>query len=455
MGAAARRCFHDHRPHDGNGHDGHLGRRAVLLALGALALLGAVVGLPAPRAHARPLVQRYGADPAQVRAAVDAAGWPQAGRTWCGLAAMTAAIDFASPTPYSQQSVAHFLESDAARSAWGMPAPNSAIAYGPGFSSDISRDVGTDPRAMAYGESALTGQSYHQVVDRGDAQDATAHLIADVVRSRQPIDVIVFNGGHSVLVSAVLATADPIAHPESVTALEVWDPGYGIPQGNIQLAQMVDVPLSDWYSNDYYWASPYEANYHGAVAEDPDPAVGPYTYDPSRGLNGHLWDTHYVYIRPDAPTDNANNVSADWAFNQNDALIRGAHGERPPGYAGPLVSMTSDAPIPNPAAATPTPRPTPTATARPHATPTPVRGKAAPPNESSINPVVWLAPGLLLLLLGGSVVLAALRSGRRAQWANEMALDRTPQPVYDGHPGVTAKRAARREDRAGPQDEKQ
>jgi hypothetical protein len=364
---------------------------------------------------------RYGVDPAQVRAAVEAAGWPQAGRIWCGLAAMTAVIDFANTTPRSQQNVADFLNASDAESSWGAPAHDAAIAWGPGFTADISRDVGTDPRAMAYGQSALIGHGFHQFIDRVDAQDATHHLIADVVRSHQPIDVLVFHGGHAVLVSAVLATADPITHPESVTALEVWDPGYGIPYGNIQLAQMVDVPLADWYANDYYWLAPYADNWHGPIAEDPDPATGPYTYDPANGLNAHLWIGHFVYIQPDTssnataasavagqilPGDNATDVSPDWAFNQNGALIRGAHGEMPAGYAGPLVSMTSDAPLPNPAA-TPTP-PAATATSRPQPMPPQAQQEPAAHHHRDLCTVIfcgalaslpWLAFAVLFTLL--------------------------------------------------------
>ncbi len=99
---------------------------------------------------------------------------------------------------------------------------------------------------------------------------------------------------------------------------------------------------------------------------DPDPAVGPYTYDPGSGRNQHLWIGHFVYIRPDASGEATNGVSPDWAFNQNVALIRGYNGEIPAGYAGPSVALYTPPPPPPP---TPTPKPTATPTPAPTWTP--------------------------------------------------------------------------------------
>lgn len=317
-----------------------LGRHAFA-ALYALAWMFAVL-LPVPTARAHALVvQRYGADPAQVQAAVNAAGWPQQNRVWCGIATMTAVIDFHQKT-YSQQQVADYLNTAPAASAWGTPTPDPAIAWGPGVAADISRDVSTDPRAMSAGQAALTGVAFHQVIDRGSALEATRQLAADVASAREPVNVIVFHGGHAVLVSAVLASDNPVTDPASITALEVWDPGFGVPHGNIQMAQMVDVPIGEWLSNAYYWATPYEEGFQGTIAEDPDPAVGPYAYNPAQGQSLHLWVGHYVYIRPDAPTDAYHDVSADWAVNQAHVLIRGAHNEQPTGYTGPTVGFGDD-----------------------------------------------------------------------------------------------------------------
>ena len=77
------------------------------------------------------------------------------------------------------------------------------------------------------------------MVELGSNYDATIHLVDDLVRTQEPISVIVFHGLHSVLVSGVTATGNPVTDPSSITGLEVWDPGYGITNGNIQSAQGV------------------------------------------------------------------------------------------------------------------------------------------------------------------------------------------------------------------------
>ena len=157
--------------------------------------------------------------------------------------------------------------------------------------------------------------------------------------------MIVFHGLHSVLVSGVVATDNPVTDPGSIVGLEVWDPGYGIPYGNIQGAQEVLVPLSTWLTNSYYWATPYSANYYGSIAEDPDPSVGaPYSYNPSQTGNRALWIGHYVYFRQDAPSDPAFGVSPDWAFSRSGALIEGYHGEVPANYTGPAMSVPATLP---------------------------------------------------------------------------------------------------------------
>ncbi|MGO8949641.1 MAG: hypothetical protein ACLQUY_18715 [Ktedonobacterales bacterium] len=329
--------------------------RWVRLGLVSALLLSVVVAVtlyvgPALASHGTARTARtaqvatfYGTSDTQVLAAVQAAGWPQQESNWCGVATVAAIARFHGQA-VSQQDVANYLNSSAALSEWQPPyPPPSATAYwGPAFQADISGDDGTDPRSLAQGLTGLAGTPYHyhQLVDLGSNYQATLNLVYDVVRSQEPISVIVYHGLHSVLVSGVTATGNPLTDPASVTGLDVWDPGYGVFDGNIQDAQEVLVPLSTWLSSQYYWGSPYNANYYGTFAGDPDPSVGtPYTYDPSQGDYGHLWSGHYVYIRPDVAGDPAAGVSTDWAFSQTDALIEGFHGEVPSGYTGPTTSI--------------------------------------------------------------------------------------------------------------------
>jgi hypothetical protein len=356
----------------------------------------------------------YGADPARTQAAVRASSWPQVKDNWCGVATIAAVAQYRG-FPYSQADVALWMDSPAAVSEWGHPSWNGA---GPGFKADIARDSGTDPRSLAAALDATAHGWYRQLVVQTGRQDATSHLVADLVRTQEPISVIVLHGQHSVLVSGVLATADPVQHPESIVGLQVWDPGANSPYGQIQPSQETDVPLSQWLGLWVYWATPYNANYYGALPIDPDPAVGPYTYDPARGLTTHLWIGNYVYLQPDTTSG----LTVDWAYKQNGTLIPGARGEVP-------------TPVPTPTAP-PTATPLPTAPLTPVATAatTPAPGiQLGPVSVCVTGPdcavpgrIPWWALGILtallaLLLAGASVRLAtrAQVSGRRGRRASD------------------------------------
>jgi hypothetical protein len=415
---------------------------AGVLALAVFAAtLVALAPAATPAASAHPAApglrageHRYGPDFDSVKRAIDASGWPQQDHIWCGLAAMDAMINWKKPF-ISQHDLATWLNTAPARSQWGAPSANPAIAWGPGFAADISRDVGTDPRSIAAGQSLLTKSSYHVVVDRISAQDATMHLIADLVRTKEPIHAIVFRDGHSVVISGVRATGDPVADPGSITVLEVWDPGFGIYNGNIQPAQMTLVSLDDWYHNKYYWSTPYDEDYHGAIAQDPDPAIGPYTYDPDHGLGAHLWVGNFVYIRPDQPGDPAASLSPDWALNQDGALIAGERGEFPDQWPGAVVALDSDQRIRD---ASPTLN---SGGSGQQTHPAGSNGASQPFISCSaaickyFDPRYWWILGAPLLVLAGLLVFAAMRAEAR-----------TGRVVSDGRrrAAATKRRAAQR-----------
>ncbi len=314
------------------------------LACCILASLGVTLGAHVLPVRAQPQQQArqtlpatlYGPSNSAVQSAVNAANWPQQMSNWCGIATIAAIARYRGHA-VSQQDVVTYLNSDAGVSEWGTPSP--ILNEGPGFRGDIARDLGSDPRSLAASLAAMGGGGDHQVVDLRGNYDATLHLVSDLLRSNEPISVIVFHGFHSVLVSGVVATANPLTNPSSITGFEVWDPGVGVPGGNIQPDREDFVSLGTWLNSEYYWGSPYAANYLGNLAEDPDPSVGPYTYDPSKNEFGHLWIGHYVYIRPDAPSDAFGSVSPDWAIDPTGAVIEGFHGEAPAGYTGAVTSI--------------------------------------------------------------------------------------------------------------------
>lgn len=324
-------------------------RRRQLGAIGLIVALAACLtilfGTLAHGGQAR-APHIYGAGMARMQAAVNAAGWPQQVYNWCGVSTLAAIADYRGAS-VSQVGAAGYLNSSAATSVWGTP---SFIYPGPGFTADIARDAGTDPRSLAAGLAGLTGGRYHALVDHWGAWDATIRLAADLEYSGQPITVFVDHGQHSVVVSQVYANGDPVRDPGSIFALEVWDPGYGSAfDAQIQNSQAAVVGIGAWLSWGVYWGEPYEEN----SGWDPDPAVGPYTYNPSQGEYQHLWIGNWVYIQPGGPAG----VSADWSVDQQDLVIPGQHGELPPGYVLPTptpipgvrIARTAPTIIPPPA----------------------------------------------------------------------------------------------------------
>lgn len=327
---------------------GRIGR-AALLGLVTLALTVTLVsafGLRALQTHAATqhalyatavAGSSYGADRYSMQAAATAAQWPQQNKLWCGVATVAAIAQYMKVTSATQSSVASYLSSPASASIWKTPG-QAAGYWGPGFTADISRDFGTDPRALAAALHNATGKSYHQVIDLSNSYEASVTLADDIVNSGQPVSVFVDHGLHSVVVSSVFATDNPVTDPASITGFEVWDPAWNILSTGIQPYEWVDISLNTWITSTVYWGRSYNVNYDptDGYTYDPNPAVGPYAYSaPSLGLGASLWAGHYVYIRPDASGSAASGVSPDWAFNQNGELVKGFDNTIPAGYTGP------------------------------------------------------------------------------------------------------------------------
>jgi hypothetical protein len=291
------------------------------------AIYGTVTWLGTTQTAQAGVATRYGANYSRFHAIVRAT-WPQTRYNFCGVATV-AAIATYDWRYTSQGDVGNYLDSAPAVSEWGQPWPET-------FNANISNDFGTDPRALAASLSAFAGGPVSQFVGFAGNWNATLNLVDDLYYTRQPISVIVDHGAHSVVVDAVYATANPVSQPNSITSLEVWDPAWGSGFQSVSYGQVAWVGLHDWLTNANFWGQPYDQNYIGRYgALDPDPAIGPYRYNWGLGERTHLWIGHYVYLRPYRRVG----VSADWAFNQNFALIRGAHGEKPAGYTGPSVPL--------------------------------------------------------------------------------------------------------------------
>src|SRR5689334_567005 len=417
---------------------------------------------PAPTATNTPAATATPNNPyaLNVSGAASAAGWPQRYSNWCGIATVALVANYLGNS-VSQSAIYNMLNSQQNESMWGYPPPSSSY-WGPYIAADISGDFGTDPRSLAEGMTLATGQLYHVKVGLGGAWDTTIHIVDDLLISRQPISVFVDHGMHSVIVSGVEATGDPLANSNNITAIHVWDPGGGVNSVGIQATQEAVVPISQWLSGTIAWSgssylkSPYAANVYQGKALDPDPAVGPYAYVPSQ-VN-HLWVGHNIYISPLASGDAAG-LSPDWELNQNGVLIAGLSlpnaqwPNLPDGYTGSSIPMPSNPPPPPPPVKppviaptraalppprpTPTPKPTATSTALPTATSLPTAAPTATARPTVCAPLncamsamqgdaSLLVISLLLLLMTAvwfpAAILVACARAARMQWSKEKML---------------------------------
>lgn len=417
---------------------------------------------PAPTATNTPAATATPSNPyaLNVTGAASAAGWPQRYSNWCGIATVALVANYLGNST-SQSAIYSMLNSQQNESMWGYP-PSSSSYWGPYVAADIAGDFGTDPRSLAEGMTLATGRHYHVKVGLGGAWDTTIHIVDDLLFSRQPISVFVDHGMHSVIVSGVEAKGDPLANPNNITAIHVWDPGGGVNSVGIQATQEAVVPISQWLSGTISWSgasylkSPYAANVYLGKALDPDPAVGPYAYVSSQ-VN-HLWVGHNVYISPLASGDAAG-LSPDWELNQNGVLIAGLSlpnaqwPNLPDGYTGSSIPMPSNPPPPPPPVKppviapkkaalppprpTPTPKPTATSTALPTATSLPTAAPTATARPTVCAPLNCalsavqgdaglLVISLLLLLMTAvwfpAAILVARARAARMPWSKEKML---------------------------------
>ena len=417
---------------------------------------------PPPSPTPNPMCLGFSGNDFRVCEAAAAAQWPQQYNNWCGIATVALVANYLNPQAHTGQDWV-YSALNSSESMWGSPPATTpktwgVTTWGPYVPADIAQDFGTDPRSIAAGLTLATGQNYHVIVDTAGAYDATRHIVDDVLLSNQPVSVFVDHGQHSVIVSGVDATGDPLTNPSSITAIHVWDPG--VPYAGIQQHMEETVPIGMWLSGiipnsggSDYFRYPYASNIYSGIPLDPDPSVGPYTYIPSK--YNHLWVGHYVYVSPHAQGAAAG-LGPDWELNQNGAVLAGfatsKYAALPAGYSGPSVLMPTNPPPPPPPVqvfrfVAPAPRPKPKPTPVPTATPPRARPSPTPAPTTSTEPILpdtaavparcasmscalatmpplwalYTFGGLLLVALLLSVVLFATRQRARPGFAGASA----------------------------------
>jgi hypothetical protein len=139
-----------------------------------------------------------------------------------------------------------------------------------------------------------------------------AGMARTLERFRQPVNVTTDHGLHSIVVTGVFATTDPISqYPANVNAVVAWDPGVGSPWGGDQSAREVTWANYTFNNNTVTWGSAYNSNGN----DDPDPSVGIYTPNGS-------YPTHWIGFRTDIEPDTQTNVSVDYALDENGAVMQ-------------------------------------------------------------------------------------------------------------------------------------
>lgn len=214
----------------------------------------------------------------------------------------------------------------------------SPWGYGGGYvKSDISRDTGTDPRALAFGlryETPPTSTMerrktylFHNWIYRTDSTTATYAFSSDFGQNtlsyNDPISATVDRGGHSFVVDGVWSSSDPSAGNTTIAAVDTWDPWLnrnnqprisGILYNQFQNQVW---SLYDWTTNPRLWGQPYTTNY----GNDPDPTSPPLTSNyyvpPFPHAITHHWINSYITIEQDRIAA----LDYNMALDQNGHLV--------------------------------------------------------------------------------------------------------------------------------------
>jgi hypothetical protein len=257
--------------------------------------------------------------------------WYQHQGNWCGIANIRAIQVYdwlyyngkAPAWDNSQEAIHNRL--NAYSSPWGS---------GGGYVlSNISRDFGTDPHAIAYGAwydtpVSTSSQPYwfHNWIYRTSSVTATYDFSTDfgknTVTHNDPISVTIDGAYHSFVVDGVWASSDPSYPGATLSAIDTWDPWLNHANNSVDgthpynQTQNQVWSLTDWTTNRVMWGQGY--NTHNG--SDPDPDTSNHYYVPpfnSYGVPYH-WNTYFVTIEQDRINDAT--TSHNYAIDQNGHL---------------------------------------------------------------------------------------------------------------------------------------
>lgn len=304
-----------------------MNKRQHELALVASLAIFMVAGLVlAPMAIAGPLAHPLGVSPNTVCSITCSGGgdtfygtnqswmqtatahWPQQASNWCGPANLQA-IEYydwlkyngTTNVPYpNQQDIVNHLNSSAAISPWGIAVPLNTYPVA-GFKADIANDIGTDPRATAWGAYEVTppGYWFHNYIYGTDNNTALYLLGSDYGPSNginDPVAAAIDLGEHWDVVDGVYATSDPSAGGETIDGIDTWDPSYGEPGSNgHQPSRQYTWSTYDWENytspnGHFQWKYPYSTWSQSNSTKELDPE--PYSSGSSFGSTPNYYNVH-------------------------------------------------------------------------------------------------------------------------------------------------------------------
>lgn len=292
-----------------------------VIAGGVIVTAGSQGPAAAPRALACCAGTFYGGDTTKVNNATQNV-WPQASGPYCGIETAIAITNYVDEVDgvamfftvnSAQDAVASSNNNTSAESQWGFKLAQYNNVAG---KSNISLDFGTDPRSIAYMAWNWTPPNtfFHDYIYRWQMVHSSAPSYSQQVLEgttafawnleewHEPISVAINEGAHSILVTGVYSTNDPINYlPANITGVTYRDPQDNSHQ-TVDIGQWTN-GISGGYDLWKYYYGPYNNS------QDPEPSVGPYI----PGSGQEHWFGGFNWIETDENYTNGQ-WSPDWSY---------------------------------------------------------------------------------------------------------------------------------------------
>jgi hypothetical protein len=282
----------------------------------------------------------YGGDTTRTNNAI-ATIWPQLRGPFCGIATAAAVVNYDDQvhgvgmrfSGRNVQNTIAYANQRAGASRWGYATPTSAC----GGITNISPDIGTDPRSIAYMAYTYTPNNvfYHDYIYRWQFANstqpsyttqvlqATTSMARALEAWHEPVIAQINGGLHSVLVTGVYSYTDPArTYPAQIASVVYRDPmaSPSVSRFQVSLSTWAGGGFSTPYGVYSLWSIYYGDRYTRGDrrnSSDPEPTVG--IYRPNSAHPVH-WDLGFTWIQRDNHWANGT-YSPDYAFTSSGSLM--------------------------------------------------------------------------------------------------------------------------------------